>query len=766
MLSVSRGGRACLLAATALAGLATPALGQQTAPQSEAPPALGGTPVQDPASAPRPQGTPQTTDALPTAQTTTAEQPPEQDRPQSTADALTQDILVTGRRIGRGEALQNVPLAVTAFGEAQLQAANVRDLQNISFSVPNVSLPQGGAFAGIQNFTIRGLGLASSIPSTDPTVGVLVDGVYIGSTYGVLPDIFDLEGVEVLRGPQGVAFGRNVTGGAILLRNQAPTDKLEGKFRGYVESNGPEYGVAGAVNIPLSDVLSFRLTTQARKDEGFFRSSVSDSFGAAETLIIRPQLRFAPSSDLEVILRYERGEISGDGSIWQNTGVSSGFESASGEEGFTDLTWNQFTAETNIDVGFGDGRITNIFGYRDVDQSSLTDFDGRPQVLFHADVAFKQDQLSNELRYSGTPLPGLNLTVGAYYFEQDMRYVERRTLSNGAVVASLGGVQDQWTAAGFAAADVKLTGQLTLNLGVRYTKEYKEAQIATFSPTACNLAAFTCTYDFADDNSWDGWMPKLGLQWQPSGSLNVYGYYARGFRSGGYNFRNINRRVPPGPYDQETQDAFELGFKSDLFDRALRINGAVFRSEMKDLQRDINLPDPVAGNAQVIRNTADARIQGAELEVLARPVSNLVITGTLGYTDANYTRVVFDINNDGRIDRVDRDLKLVRVAPWTYGASATYEIDLGPSGGLSFRGQYSHRDASVANDPNVAFLTTEDILDANITYRTADGKFSLSAYARNLTNDVTWNGETLTPFGRLRALNEGRRFGLETNIRF
>ncbi|HEX7782619.1 MAG TPA: TonB-dependent receptor [Sphingobium sp.] len=728
-------------AAAALTGLAGPALAQQAGAQP------GGSTAGGPQSE--------------------AQQRSEA-QPQSAADALTTDILVTGRRMGRGEVLQDVPAAVTAFGSAQLEAAHVRDLQGISYSIPNVALDAGGTFAGLQNFMIRGLGVNSSVPSIDPTVGVLVDGIYIGSTYGVLTDIFDLEGIEVLRGPQGVAFGRNVTGGAILLRTKAPGDEFEAKFRGTVESGGPEWGLAGAINLPAGGIVSTRLTAYYKRDEGYFKSSVSNHYGESETFVIRPQLRIKPTSETELILRYEHGKITGDGAVWQNATFSTGFDTAANDEGATNLRWDQFIAEANIDVAFGDGRITNIFGWRDVGQYSRTDLDGRPLIQFHADIRFDQDQISNELRYSGTPLPGVRFTLGAFYFKQDMGYIERRTLSGGATIGTLGGAQDSWTAAGFSAADIDITDQLILNLGLRYTKEHKSAQVATFSATAprCDLVARSCVYDFTDSRSWNSWMPKVGLQWKPGEDLQFYGYWTRGNRSGGYNFRNINPRVPPGPIDQETQDAFEVGFKSDWFDRRLRLNGALFLSNLKNLQRDINLPNPVTGNAQVIRNTADARIQGVELEIVARPIPNLVLSGTLGYTDAHYTKVVFDINNDGRIDQKDLDLKLTRVAPWSYGVSATYEVSLSGSGSIAARGQYSHRDRAAYSDPNTTFLPSSDLVDASLTYQTEDRRFSLSLFGRNLTNDKTINTLTLTGFGLLQQPGKGRRYGLEANVSF
>lgn len=150
--------------------------------------------------------------------------PSTQERSGGAAAALSEDIVVTATK--RPEDVQNVPLAVTAFGEQQLQALNFRNLGSLGYSMPNVQLNDNGSQPGYQNFSIRGLGINSSIPSIDPTVGVFVDGVYQGINAGILAGQFDIEAIEVLRGPQGVLFGRNVTGGAIIVRTKKPADTL------------------------------------------------------------------------------------------------------------------------------------------------------------------------------------------------------------------------------------------------------------------------------------------------------------------------------------------------------------------------------------------------------------------------------------------------------------------------------------------------------------------------------------------------------------
>ena len=187
-------------------------------------------------------------------------------QPQESSGGIAQ-IVVTAQK--RAENVQDVPLAVTAFNSGTLEAFKIRDIQGLSFQAPTVSLDQVGTSRGTANFTVRGLGINSSIPSIDPTVGVFVDGVYLGINGGVVFDLFDLDSVEILRGPQGVLFGRNVTGGAVVLNTGNPTEDFRGKFRAAVDGpaldggrGGPNYTVSGVISGPIVDARRPRCHVQ------------------------------------------------------------------------------------------------------------------------------------------------------------------------------------------------------------------------------------------------------------------------------------------------------------------------------------------------------------------------------------------------------------------------------------------------------------------------------------------------------------------------
>jgi Outer membrane receptor for ferrienterochelin and colicins len=211
------------------------------------------------------------------------------------------------------------------------------------------------------------------------------------------------EGIEVLRGPQGVLFGRNVTGGAVLLRTKSPGDTFEMSGRVAGET-GPNYIADVSISGPLLEgVLAGKLAVYHNDDAGSFTNRFDGSgFGESRQTIVRPALRWTPTEQLEVILRLEHGEADGDGPGGQNHALFArdSFDFSIDEKGFYDSEWNQAFLEANLAVGFGDGTITNILGWRKYESTGLGDIDSTPALSFHAQFATDQDQISDELRYA------------------------------------------------------------------------------------------------------------------------------------------------------------------------------------------------------------------------------------------------------------------------------------------------------------------------------------------------------------------------------
>ena len=747
---------------------------------------------------------------------------------------LLEDVVVTAQK--REQLLQDVPVSVTAFDAERLDALKVRDLTSLSINMPNVTLDDIGTTRGVANFSIRGLGINSSIPSIDPTVGVFVDGVYMGTNAGVLYDTFDLEAIEVLRGPQGVLFGRNVVGGAVLLNSKKPTDRYEATVRSAVEGGGkaPNVYVAGTLNAPLTETLGARFTVYSNQDQGWFKNRLDGkAFGAQDTLMLRPVLSWQPTKNLDLTLRYEYQDIDGDGPPAQNhtdgLGRANPFANydrdshkfAIDEEGYNRAEVHFFNFRADWNVAFGNGTVTNIFGWRDSEGNALSDIDATPRFLFHGGADLAAEQFSNELRYAGLFFDRLFLTTGFYYFTNEIGYHESRDLAFGTVRQHGGGDYDVETFGLFMNGDYDLTDKLTLNAGLRWTHEEKEAAITNLTRNTnaapCHIVdGPDCPTHFADDESWSNLSPKIGLTYRFDDDTLVYAHWTRGFRSGGYNLRdtflNLRRTLPAvqvaqlealglevprdldaQAFDEERIDNFEIGLKKTFGTRA-RVNAAFFYNFIDDMQRELVFPQelpvinpatgaPVVdfvggrpslrtqGNVvQVIRNTADAELWGFEVESSFALTPSLVLLGSAGYVDTEYDKVKFDLNRDGEVNGRDEDLDPPRAPRWTYSFGLLHTLRLGQRHRLASRINYAYRDKWYDSDDNLGFNRQQKILDAGLDLYVNDGQWIIGLYGKNLLDVARFGGDTQLPAslgaGTFSPLAKGRTFGLELTYNF
>jgi iron complex outermembrane recepter protein len=698
---------------------------------------------------------------------------------QRAADAFLEEIIVTATKRAGGIDVQDAPVAVTAYSENQLDAMHIRDLSAIGYAAPSVQLEDIGTTRGTANFSIRGLGVNSSIPSIDPAVGVFVDGMYLGINAGVVFDIFDLEGVEVLRGPQGLLFGRNVTGGAVLLRTTRPTDEFSVNAKVAAETGLNRYASA-VVSGPLSDTTGGKLAVYYNDDDGWHKNLATGAdHGKAETLLYRGAFEFAPTDRFDAILRFDHGDAEGDGPASQNAGLFSAdsFDFAIDEPGFYDASWDQAILEATFDVDFGDGQIVNVLGWRQYENRTLGDIDSSPVFIFHALSTTDQDQWSNELRYSGS-FGNVYLTSGVFYLSQDLRYLERRLIPPAGLDITGGGFQDMESVGVFTQADIVLTDEITLNLGARYDREEKDARISGLLRNACVLGDDCSSFDLDDSQSWNAFTPKIGLQVQPNESTQMYAFWTKGFRSGGYNMRHTAILIPNEAFDQEELDSVEVGVKKDFADGRVRVNAAAFYNQIDDMQREVNLSDPVVGVVQLIRNTADATITGIDAELGVVLTERLFLQASLGYVDGTYDEVRFDLTGDGVIDSADRNLEIPRLAPWSYGAQLIYEREWS-RGTLTIQGSGYRRDPAAYTDNNQGFLRAADMYDARVSLGMLDERLTISAFGKNLKDEVTIGGDTQLPpnfpggpasalpgpGATFSPLNKGRIWGLEIQYR-
>ena len=426
-----------------------------------------------------------------------------------------------------------------------------------------------------------------------------------------------------------------------------------------------------------------------------------------------------------------------------------------------------------------------------------------PYFLFHSTATTDYNQISNEIRYAGRFWDRLDATVGFYYLNSNLGYEERRYILAGFRRFFGGGIIDTRSFGVFGQLQFDLTDTFSLIGGARYSNEKKSADIANLTlnnlpstlgyggPTCGILDGFSCGIDFSDSFTWKNVTPKVGFQWQAQDWMQVYGSWTEGVRSGGYNLRNTSVTVPIARFDEENVHTFEFGFKAQPGDGRATINFAIFRTNIDNLQRELNIPDAIAGVTQLIRNTADANIFGFEIESQIALTDNLIFTGNLGRLDGDYERVFFNLNSDfvdlngngtqqvgppgdagpaepGITDFRDTLLQIPRLSPWTWGAGLVHTLDLGSVGTLDSRFNYSHRDDNAYTDNNLGILLGADIIDASVGLTVHD-RATISIYGQNLLNEVTHGGETQLPGslggGSFAPLNKGRVVGVELQLK-
>jgi len=685
---------------------------------------------------------------------------------QSASSAMLEEVVVMARK--KEESLQDVPIAVSAMSEAQMDALKVRDINDVWRGMPNVNLLANGTVKGTANYAIRGVGALSSIPAVDPVVGVFVDGVYLGQNNGLITDMFDMESVQVLRGPQGTLFGKNVTGGAVLMNTKKPDEEFEAKIRTAADANPSGEGglntyVMGLINGGLTDTVSAKLVAYYNKDDGWFENKYDgDDFGESETKMFRPSVRWTPTEDLDFVLSYEYQDVTADGAAGQSSEFSppkyglpgrpyawdleDSHDFAIDNPGYDDRELHFWVGRMDWDVAFGEGTVTNIAAYRELNSETSIDYDSQPVRALNAYALSDYEQWSNELRYSGT-FGSWSVTTGVYYFTSDTKYTEGRvfyTLAPFAINMWGGGDQDATSYSWFGEAEYEINDAWRASFGLNAAVDDKSIKIAQIAPTPdnqpCDVRKGDCTYGFDDNMNNTSYSPKASVTYQYSDDTMVYAQWARAYRSGFYSVRATYNVAldSPGPTDEEQTDSYELGFKTEFADRG-RLNGAVFYNETQDLARIVQTSG-ATGAIQKPINIGDSQIWGVELEGSWSLTDGLLLTGAVGYLDNEYDHLDYDLNQDGVINGTDYGLDVVMAPEWTYRVGLVYDLELGDLGSLSSRISYSYMDEHYELEDNWYQVPDREMVDAGIDWFSCDGHWTVGVYGKNLTDEVYHGG--------------------------
>ena len=721
------------------------------------------------------------------------------------SSSLIEEVVTTARK--KEENQQVVPISITTVSSEQIEVLKIRDLTEIA-SIPNVSLDEVGTANDIPNFQIRGLGHNSSIASIESPVAMINDGVYIGN--GIVTDGFDIESIEVLRGPQGTVMGKNSIGGAVLVNSKDPGDEWESKLRIAYDGFGSPGGMSSYLQYasggPITDNLKVRGVVHINDNEGWHKNMFNDSnHGAIESTMFRGTLVYDPSETLNVNIKFTSQETDGDGPAAQCFQLFAGGPSCFGmdrdrdtfdlsidEQGYLEDSGDSLVVKIEKDVNFGDGLITYLHGDNSYEMDSMGDIDGTMAFIFHAPQKLEDSSSSHEFRYNGS-FENFDLLIGYMTHERDLTFQEMRILpmTLGGTEWNGGGDLQTETSAFFATVEIPLNDSLTMDLGIRRTDEDKEVSVASLSAGVTNLATggpsniyflgsrdpksiqspaqascqiFSggCLRDFVDNDSWSSTSPRVGLTYIADDDTTYYMYQAVGYRSGGYNMRNtailaLTPQKGPGPYDQEEVTTTEFGIKKSL-DKG-RVNFSYFTSELIDMQRTLNEAGP-AGPVQYIKNTGDATMSGVELDMVYMLMDDLVINLNIGTLNANYDSVIYDITGDGVIDFNELNLALPRAADLTYSVGLSKDFNIG-SWMASGRVSYSYRDAVAYDDANVGIIGEQRILDLGVDFYSPSQNLSVGVYGKNLNDYVKHGNISPVSWGSFAPLMTGKVVGVE-----
>lgn len=704
----------------------------------------------------------------------------EQEQGAESADGIA-PIIVTAQR--RAENVQDTPVAVTAVGAEAIERRMVIDIDDIAALSPGVSIGQQSGFARIY---IRGVGAGSFALGNDNSVAVHMDGVPIGRPFAQLSGYFDVERIEVLRGPQGTLYGRNATGGAINIIARRPSREFSGNFD-VLYGNYNQVRMEAGIGGPLTDDgdVRARLAVQHNSHDGFDRNvtlgtDINDRNTWAGRLSI--DIDPAPGVDIKLTADYSREDDNAFVNAYlgqyradtPNVGLGVGGTALPGSRDVaSDVSYANdrkfwgLNATIGIDVSDAI-RFQSITGYRDSQRLNTTDVDGTSAAVLPITIIEDAKQFSQEMQftYSSDRVEGI---VGLFYYDEsafgsqngalpvvgrtfgfDMpRFYPRGDLRVEALAAFT-----QWT--------VEPIDNLKLTAGIRYSDETRAID-STFGIFNFDFAnPMQLNIPVAAKRSWNALTPRFSIHYSPDNDLLFYVSATRGFKSGILLIGLVNP-----PVDPEYIWAYEGGVKSTFLDGRLQLNAAGFYYDFTNLQVNRN-----ANNTVITENAASASIKGFELETRANPAKGVMLDANVTYLDAKYGD--YQTIDPGRVELGTIDLsgsRLPYAARWSFNAGAEVDIPVNLPGRLSVRGDVEYSGRLYFTEFNVP-VTSQDkyaLVDASIQYE-SDSGWQFGTFVRNLTNIDVRNTAVVasgnTGFAMITGYLAPRTYGVRAGYKF
>ena len=653
-------------------------------------------------------------------------------------------IVVTAQK--REQYLQDIPFSVSAISADTVKNAGVLGLEDIAPMVPGFSMTLFNPTE--PQFFIRGIGSTGASAGEDTSVGVFVDEVYAGRAGVQWGRFLDIERVEVLRGPQGSLYGRNVAGGAINIISKKPGPEAEG----FVEATYGRFDradIRAAIGGPVAGkAVQGRLAGGYDARDGYITNATtgSDNLREYDNLTARGHLLFDLNYNAQLLLSADYfnsdavGLASREAIVTSVPVLAAGFipipapspsirTTELAADGDTQREFYGLSARLDIETAIG--TLTSITAFRASEYDIFTDISSIGLPLLGQDE--NTDQWSQEVRLTSTGSL-LEWTVGAYFLAEDIGRLDITQTSGPDPDQALFPDRIEYSQqvetrsyALFGQATYPVFDHLDITLGGRYTVDEKDFALAASGVSTISMGLPEGAFVVDADHTFKEFTGKLSLAYHIADDALAYFTFSQGYKSGGFNGLSTTSGDAMTSFEPETVDTFEIGLRSEWLDNRLRLNLAVFFTDYQDLQ----IFQVREAAIQFISNAASAQVQGFDLEAIATLTDGLTLGVTYGYLDTEYDKFISADNNEDLSGN-----SLSRSPENTFSLAAEYKMPLGAAGELLFRADYSYQDELFITPENRPLDTIDsyDLLSARITYQTADN-ISVSLFGKNLTDE-------------------------------
>ena len=671
--------------------------------------------------------------------------------------ASLEEIVVTARR--RAENLQDVPVAVTAFGSAELAVAGIEDITDLQQRLPNTTLQVSRGTNTTLTAYIRGVGQQDPLWGFEPGVGIYIDDVYVARPQGAVLDILDVAQIEVLRGPQGTLYGKNTIGGALKyvtrkLRDADPFSvearvgsfsQQDLKLSAAIPGVADKFYIGGAVaSLNRDGFGTFINQGKENYNKDMVAGRISAEYYASDDLSFKFTAdRTEDDSNAKGGHRLTPSDLTGE-PVLANV-----FDTRAGMSTFNSVESEGYAF--HVDWAINDSLVLrSITSSREGNTDTNIDFDNTALRSFDVPARYDDDQFTQELQLNYSA-DNLELVGGLYYYTGEACGTFHAVLeefAGGAVQlsATTEGCVDTDSTAAYAQANWTFNENWSMTLGGRFTKDEKEAfakntlflfQTVDFDTPP--IAPGIVRTDAVGSEDWSEFSPQIGIQYKTSNDNLIYASYSEGFKSGGFDMRARTDQIASGfnPYDPETVGTFEVGYKAELMDNRLRANVALFNSDYTDQQVTIQRTiDNGADFASTVLNAADSTIQGVELELVYAMSEALTGSFSVGLLDAEFDQVLTTNPATGALVDVSNIWGFANTPDTSVNIGLTYSNTVFTDWNMAIVGNLAYRgDTQIFEVPSALDEDAYSLINAGVTFTSSDDKLWFSIQGKNLGDE-------------------------------